>query len=112
MSLSIPGVTVMVGELLQSNPEFWIGDNYPNPFNPSTVISYVLPSRSRVRLEIANALGQQVAVLENGEQEAGHHKVEWRAKVASGAYFYRIDAVTTADPNIRFVKSRRMLLLK
>ncbi len=92
--------------------DFNLSQNYPNPFNPSTTICYGLPNRSSVRIVITNTLGQQVAVLENGEREAGFHEVEWRANVASGIYFYRIDAVSVNDPNNRFVQVKKMLLLK
>jgi hypothetical protein len=86
--------------------------NFPNPFNPSTTIRYALPSRSSAKIVVTNTLGQEVAVLTNGEQEAGYHEVEWRANVASGIYFYRIDAVSASDPNNRFVQVKKMLLLK
>jgi hypothetical protein len=86
--------------------------NYPNPFNPSTIIRYGLPSPSALRIVITNTLGQEVAVLKDGEEEAGYHEVEWRATVASGIYFYRIDAVSMNDPNNRFVQVKKMLMLK
>src|ERR1035437_3641327 len=65
--------------------------NYPNPFNPSTTISFTLPEQSRVVLSIYNELGEKVAVLFNGEQEAGMHNIEWNAsKFVSGVYFYEL----------------------
>jgi photosystem II stability/assembly factor-like uncharacterized protein len=92
--------------------EFYLYQNYPNPFNPSTTIRYGLPNRSSVRIVITNTLGQQVAVLENGEREAGYHEVEWNANVATGIYFYRIVAISTTNPNNHFVQVKKMLLLK
>ena len=101
--------------------EFHLYQNYPNPFNPSTTIRYGLASRSIVRIIISNTLGQQVAVLENGEREPGYHEVEWNARqtnggqassVASGMYFYRLESVSVSDPNNRFVQVKKMLLLK
>jgi CubicO group peptidase (beta-lactamase class C family) len=80
--------------------------NYPNPFNPSTTIRYGLPNRSYAALTIFNTLGQEVAVLQNGEQEAGYHEVLFDGKnLSSGVYFYRIQA---GD----FVQTKRLLLLK
>jgi hypothetical protein len=71
-----------------------------------------LPHRGNVRLVVTNTLGQEVAALEDGERETGYHEVEWHANVASGIYFYRIDAVSTSDPNNRFGQVKKMLLLK
>lgn len=91
---------------------FALYQNYPNPFNPSTTIRYDLPGRSSVGIVITNVIGQQVAVLKNGEEEGGFHEVEWNANVASGIYFYRIEAVSVINPNDRFVHVMKMLLLK
>ncbi len=80
--------------------------NYPNPFNPSTTIRYGLPNRSPVTLTVFNTLGQQVAVLQNGEQEAGYHEVRFDGSgLSSGVYFYRIQA---GD----FVLTRKLLILR
>jgi uncharacterized protein (TIGR02145 family) len=70
---------------------FNLFQNYPNPFNPSTTISFTLPEKSRVVLSIYNELGEKVAVLLNGEKEAGYHSIEWNAsKFVSGVYFYEL----------------------
>ena len=80
--------------------------NYPNPFNPSTTIRYGLPQRLPVTLTIFNTLGQQVALLQNGEQEAGYHEVLFEGSgLSSGVYFYRIEAGS-------FVETRKLLLLR
>ena len=50
---------------------FGLEQNYPNPFNPSTVIRYTLPARSRVDMEVFTPLGQKVATLVAGNEEAG-----------------------------------------
>jgi hypothetical protein len=85
---------------------FHLGQNYPNPFNPSTTILYGLPSRSHVTLTVFNTLGQQVATLVAGEQEAGFHEVQFEASgLASGVYLYRLQA---GD----FVQTKRLLLLR
>ncbi|HEX2897290.1 MAG TPA: cohesin domain-containing protein, partial [candidate division Zixibacteria bacterium] len=64
--------------------------NYPNPFNPKTVISYSLPEAGYVTLEVFNILGQKVDILADGMQSAGLHKVEWPvnniAAITSGVY--------------------------
>ena len=86
--------------------EFALEQNYPNPFNPSTTIRYGLPSRSHGVLTVHNTLGQQVATLVEGEQEAGFHEVQFDASgLASGVYLYRLQA---GD----FVSTKSMLILK
>ena len=92
--------------------DFHLNQNYPNPFNPSTTIQYGLPTRSRVKLQIFNILGQVVADLVNTEQAAGWNRVMWNANVASGLYFYRLDAVSLSDRNNRFIDVKKMTLLK
>jgi hypothetical protein len=80
--------------------------SYPNPFNPSTTIRYGLPARSHVALTVFNTLGQQVAPLQNGEQEAGYHEVRFDGSgLSSGVYFYRIQAGS-------FVQTRKLLLIR
>jgi hypothetical protein len=77
----------------------------PNPFNPSTTIRYGLSDRTLVRLIVFDALGQQVSVLQNGEQDSGYHEVGFDARnLPSGLYFYRLQA---GD----FVETRRLVLL-
>jgi WD40 repeat protein len=85
---------------------FEMAQNYPNPFNPSTTIHYGLPDRSQVSIIVYNALGQQIAVLQNGEAEAGYHKVRFDgAGLPSGVYFYRMRAGS-------FMDVKTLLLLK
>ena len=80
--------------------------NTPNPFNPTTTISYGLPERQHVRIEIFNVLGQSVTVLVDRTIPAGFHSIEWDASaLASGIYLYRL--VTEIE-----VETKKMLLLK
>jgi hypothetical protein len=110
--VALGGTVNRVKETPAIAQNFTLSQNYPNPFNPSTSIRYSLPSRSTVRIVITNTLGQQVAVIENGEREAGVHEVEWHAYVASGIYFYRINAVSVNEPMTRFMQAKKMLLLR
>ena len=76
--------------------QFKLYPNYPNPFNPTTTISYTLPKRVYVQLIVYSELGQQVRKLVNGEQVAGSYSVIFNGDgLASGAYFYVLRAGTT-----------------
>jgi hypothetical protein len=78
--------------------EFLLEQNYPNPWNASTTLRYGLPHTSFVTLTIYNTLGQQVAQLVNEQQQAGYHDVVFRGDgLASGVYFYRIQAGSIVD---------------
>ena len=80
--------------------------NYPNPFIQVTVIRYELPRDEEVELNVYNALGREVAVLEKGKKPAGYHKVEWKASnLPTGVYFYRLTAGSFTDTKkLLFVK--------
>lgn len=70
---------------------FVLNNNYPNPFNPSTTISYALPNTADVELTIFDLNGKKVTTLVNSTQSAGEHRVVWNAKnVASGVYIYQL----------------------
>ena len=70
---------------------FKLFQNYPNPFNPSTMISYQLSINSKVTLEIYNTIGQKVATLVNGWQNAGKHQIQWHVYgLPSGIYLARL----------------------
>ena len=85
--------------------------NAPNPFNSQTVLSYFLLEPGPVRLEVFSLTGQRVAVLHQGPQQAGYHRLHWDGRdsaghpVASGAYLYRL--VTDEE-----VLTRKLILLR
>ncbi|MDI6803003.1 MAG: T9SS type A sorting domain-containing protein [Bacteroidota bacterium] len=96
-------------DICVSPTEFKLNQNFPNPFNPSTVISYSIPTREFVSLIVYNTLGQEVAVLVNEIQDAGYKSVKFNmlsyTGLSSGLYFYRLTAGTYISiKKIIFVK--------
>lgn len=96
----------------------WLSQNFPNPFNPRTTIRFDIPHRSNVSLVVYNMLGQQVVTLLNEQREIGKHEIAWNginsegAQVASGVYFYRLEAVSVDDPQRTFTQVRKMVLIR
>ena len=86
--------------------EYKLLNNYPNPFNPSTVISYQLPANSPVTLKIFDVLGREIATLVNKQQQPGNYKINFNANnLASGIYFYMLKAGN-------FIQTKKMILLR
>jgi hypothetical protein len=85
---------------------FGLEQNYPNPFNPSTKIKYSIAEAGYVKLAIYNAIGEQVSVLVDGQQNAGFFEVNFNASnLPSGTYLYKLDG-----PG--FTTAKKMLLMK
>lgn len=85
---------------------FTVLPNYPNPFNPETIVRYALPQPAAVRIAVYNALGQPVEKLVQAFQPAGHYRVVWQAgENAPGLYF-----VVVESGGVR--KTMKMMLLK
>ena len=83
-----------------------LNQNYPNPFNPTTSVSYSIPSDGYVTLSIYDALGKEVAVLDNGFRTAGNYSHTFDAsELSSGMYFYTIRSGN-------FVQTKKMMLMK
>lgn len=86
--------------------KFHLYNNYPNPFNPVTQISYSLPQNHFVTLKVFDVLGREVATLLNEYKEAGTHSVEFNAiDLPSGVYFCRLNTGA-------FSQTKKMLLLR
>ena len=91
------GTTVAASKLIGLPDEPQLQQNAPNPFNSQTVLSYFLPKSGPVRLELFSITGQRVAILHQGPQQAGYHRLRWTAQdregrpLASGIYFYRLE---------------------
>jgi hypothetical protein len=91
--------------------DFHLWQNFPNPFNPKTVIKFRLPDRTAIQLDILNIRGQVVSEIFKGELEAGIHSFNWNGRdrqdsqVSSGVYFYHLKI-----PG--FEQTKSMMLLK
>ena len=96
--------------------EYKLFSNYPNPFNPSTIIRFSIPEESFVTIKVFNTLGEEITTLINENINAGNYEVEFSAKggsasggdaysLPSGIYFYQVRAGS-------FVETKKMMLLK
>ena len=97
--------------------EFALHPSYPNPFNPSTIISYDLSEPSIVRLAVYNMIGQEVSVLVDGLVEPGYHTMEWNAVNASGTmlpsgvYMLRMTAASVSS-SLEYHQVGKLVLMK
>ncbi len=81
-------------------------NNYPNPFNPSTIIRYSIPEASFTSIKIYNALGKEVSSLVNETKSAGTYEVEFNAhNLSSGIYYYTLQAGS-------LIQTKKMILIK
>jgi hypothetical protein len=87
--------------------------NFPNPFNPSTVIQFSLNTESNVRIDIYNMLGELVDVLTEGTRQAGNHSISWSPgqNISSGIYVYKMQSVEVSGPR-SFQSVKKMLLIR
>ena len=85
---------------------YFLYDNYPNPFNPATTIRFSLPVSGNVTLTVYDINGKQVAILVNGYLATGVHEVKFNAqRLASRIYIYELKAE-------KFISAKKLLLLK
>jgi N-acetylneuraminic acid mutarotase len=85
---------------------YLLEQNYPNPFNPTTKIGFGIRENSRVRLSLFNSIGEEVAILVDGEIEQGFHQVEFNAgNLPSGIYYYQLKTGS-------YTATKKLLLLK
>lgn len=104
---------------VQSNPKAYaLYQNYPNPFNPTTDFRFQIADVGFVTLKVYDEIGREVATLVNGVKQPGEYTVQWNPStssgqgMASGIYFYRLEATSLTDPAKSFVQTRKMLLIK
>ncbi|MBN2356881.1 DUF362 domain-containing protein [candidate division KSB1 bacterium] len=83
----VTGIAAKVSDL--SPDGYHLGQNFPNPFNPSTTIPFQLPYREKVTITLYNIAGEKMAILAEGIFPSGQHAIRWTAKnLPSGLYFY------------------------
>ena len=107
-SISIPFVVSVTQVKNEHNTPliYQLSQNYPNPFNPTTTIKYSVPKISYVTIKIYDVLGREIETLVNGKEVPGNYSIEFNAiKLASGVYFYRMQAGS-------FAETKKLLLLK
>lgn len=91
---------------LQQSEDYKLFQNFPNPFNPSTKISYKIKKEGNVSLTVFNLVGQEISVLVNEKQSAGNYEVEFDASdLTSGVYLYKLQING-------FTSVKRMTVLK
>ena len=89
---------------------FYLFQNFPNPFNPSTFINFNLPNDGKVKLVIYDITGREVTVLINSEMQSGYYFRKFDASnYASGVYFYRL---TVQSPSTFYSDIKKMVLVK
>ncbi len=100
-------VTVDIG--LPQN--FVLNQNHPNPFNPSTTISFLLPVDADVKIDLFNTLGQKVNEILNTKMNGGSHTITFDASgLSSGIYYYTMTA--TGNQGMSFSSTKKMVLMK
>ena len=106
------GITFLEGELYEKrHSDFILHDNYPNPFNPRTMIRFTIPQNERrkrqnVKLEVFDVLGSEVAILVNEDKPTGSYEVTFDASaLPSGVYFYQLRTGS-------YVETKKMVLLR
>ncbi|MCB2198795.1 choice-of-anchor D domain-containing protein [bacterium] len=94
-----------------------LGNNYPNPFNPTTTIPFNLRGSAELSISVFNVLGQKVATVTHGWYTAGQHNVVWDGRdisghqVASGVYLYRMET-HPADGSKGITQTRKLVLMR
>jgi aminopeptidase N len=109
----LKGATITyMGEATPVSTSYRLFQNFPNPFNASTVIPFELPRKSRVRMEVFNMLGILVETLIDQELDAGLHQARWSPMLSSGLYLCRLTATPYFLHSRSSVQTIKLLLVK
>lgn len=100
-----PKISEVASDIQFSN-SYLLFNNYPNPFNPTTLINYSIPERAYVTLKVFDVLGNEVKTLMSEKKEMGTHSVKFDARnLCTGIYFYQL---RTGD----YIETKKMILIK
>ena len=105
--LKYQGVTSIGEERINRIPsEYFLSNNFPNPFNPSTTIRYSIPQSTNVTIKVFDILGNEIETLVNKEKPTGTYELTWYAEnLPSGIYFYQLKSDN-------YLETKKMILLK
>jgi len=99
-------IITRIEQLADGIETYSLSNNYPNPFNPTTIINYQIPELSFVTLKVYDVLGNEIATLVKEEKPAGNFEVEFKASaLSSGIYVYKL---VSGD----FIDVKKMILIK
>ncbi|MCI0708064.1 MAG: T9SS type A sorting domain-containing protein [Ignavibacteriae bacterium] len=110
--------TIMVPTGIDDTPgaipaSFELVGNYPNPFNPATVVQYTMPHVGTVKLFVYDVLGRRVATVDGGQQQPGVRELSFDARgISSGMYFYYLEMTGASNKSTLRTKAGKMLLVK
>ncbi|MCX6152014.1 MAG: PKD domain-containing protein [Ignavibacteriales bacterium] len=111
VSILVNANAVGVDDVADAPKEFFLKQNFPNPFNPTTIIKYSIPQEQHVKIIVYDINGKEVSELVNSKQSAGTYEIAWDGKnrfgnsVSSGVYFYSINSGS-------FTQTRKMVLMR
>ncbi len=116
--ITLPEIIERPKVVIENTPQtFDLLGNYPNPFNPSTTISYTLPYQSSVEIIIYDLIGREIKSFNVSSQSAGYNEFVWDGRnnsgitVTSGVYFYKI-SIKSLEDNATFVKTSKLIMMK
>ncbi|MFC2085254.1 T9SS type A sorting domain-containing protein [Bacteroidota bacterium] len=103
--------------------DYKLSNNYPNPFNPSTIIKYSIPEQAFVQLRVFDTIGREIITLVDRVQSAGSYEMQFRndglsspssdgGRIASGVYFYQLRVYPAESGAGDFVQTKKMILMK
>lgn len=113
-----PGEGVSVGRERTIGKTYNLNQNFPNPFNPSTTITYTVSDQGRATIDIVNILGMHICTLLSGYHQPGSYSVVWNGNdsrglmVPSGVYFFNMSLSSESRTNETSRETRKMILMR